>query len=337
MAEGQFNLINTGRRLIDSDGKQVIACSGDDKCCGCWRVATPCSCNPNEPNEYIECTIATTLLDNLGDFAFKNNSLKCFELKSTSTTVTTLPPGITEFVPVNIVADCDECCPPVTQACCFPDGHCEELLETTCIAQGGIPQGPNTVCPGTVCDVQNIDCPHDSLCPSTVLAMGQLGDPICQPFGPYPDRFIFPTDFQATLQRVTPLNWRANVEGFGGQPATGQILNNDFGNVCPGVPGNIGPPILQILLSCFSGFTPPGWSLSIIFNVILVDRDDQSCTTGAFDQGQVTYFAQNFSFENCLVMDTFSITSCMDSSPGNFWGSPQLFPCSCTGFTANVI
>jgi hypothetical protein len=40
---------------------------------------------------------------------------------------------------------------PQTEACCFPDGHCQDLLPQDCIAQGGIPQGQGTACAGIQC------------------------------------------------------------------------------------------------------------------------------------------------------------------------------------------
>jgi hypothetical protein len=38
-----------------------------------------------------------------------------------------------------------------TQACCFPNGSCADLLPGDCAAQGGTAQGPGTSCAITIC------------------------------------------------------------------------------------------------------------------------------------------------------------------------------------------
>ena len=42
---------------------------------------------------------------------------------------------------------------PVTQACCFSDGHCEMQLPGDCRQMGGTPQGDGTTCDGMHCQV----------------------------------------------------------------------------------------------------------------------------------------------------------------------------------------
>jgi hypothetical protein len=41
--------------------------------------------------------------------------------------------------------------PPVTEACCFNDGSCQDLTVDECIAGGGTPQGPGSACATTEC------------------------------------------------------------------------------------------------------------------------------------------------------------------------------------------
>jgi hypothetical protein len=43
--------------------------------------------------------------------------------------------------------------PPVAQACCFSDGHCEMQLASVCRQMGGTPQGDGTTCEGVTCQV----------------------------------------------------------------------------------------------------------------------------------------------------------------------------------------
>lgn len=38
------------------------------------------------------------------------------------------------------------CCEQEKEACCFANGKCQNLSRTDCLAQGGMPQGPNTKC-----------------------------------------------------------------------------------------------------------------------------------------------------------------------------------------------
>jgi hypothetical protein len=37
------------------------------------------------------------------------------------------------------------------EACCLPDGHCESILTGACIADGGVAQGPGSVCDPNPC------------------------------------------------------------------------------------------------------------------------------------------------------------------------------------------
>jgi hypothetical protein len=43
-----------------------------------------------------------------------------------------------------------------TEACCFPDGHCEDLLPFICQQKGGQPMGLNTNCATTICPSGNL-------------------------------------------------------------------------------------------------------------------------------------------------------------------------------------
>ncbi len=54
------------------------------------------------------------------------------------------------LVPAGSIVTCD--CPP-TQACCFPDGGCADMIPSSCVASGGIPQGPGTDCTTVTCPV----------------------------------------------------------------------------------------------------------------------------------------------------------------------------------------
>lgn len=39
----------------------------------------------------------------------------------------------------------------VVEACCFSDGTCQNLLTAVCVVNGGMPQGPGSVCSGVTC------------------------------------------------------------------------------------------------------------------------------------------------------------------------------------------
>ena len=59
-----------------------------------------------------------------------------------------------------------------TEACCLPDGTCVDVDYTTCVNQGGFPQGPGTDCTTVVC-----------------MALKWAQPPTYNPFTPYPDCF----------------------------------------------------------------------------------------------------------------------------------------------------
>jgi hypothetical protein len=61
------------------------------------------------------------------------------------------------------------CVPPPTQACCFPDRSCEDLLPEVCRDQRGWALGPWTTCLGD---------PHgsgDLICPYPIPTTSQWG------------------------------------------------------------------------------------------------------------------------------------------------------------------
>ena len=66
----------------------------------------------------------------------------------------------------------DECeGPPPTEACCLPDGSCMMALDVDCLAMGGVPQGP-----GTVCTTSQACCfPNDTCAMVDPLCCGDLG------------------------------------------------------------------------------------------------------------------------------------------------------------------
>jgi len=55
-------------------------------------------------------------------------------------------------------------CPPPPEACCFPNGSCQDLAPATCFTSGGIPKGPGTVCTSVLCDVFGACCPQNDSC-----------------------------------------------------------------------------------------------------------------------------------------------------------------------------
>ena len=62
-----------------------------------------------------------------------------------------------------------------TEACCFVDGHCEDLVPFTCTQRGGQPMGRNTFCATTICPVLGACCYGD------VAVLCIMSDPItCQ-------------------------------------------------------------------------------------------------------------------------------------------------------------
>ncbi len=56
------------------------------------------------------------------------------------------------------------------EACCFTDGHCEDLLPFTCLQRGGQPMGLNTVCMLITCpQVQQGACCYGTVAPQCVV------------------------------------------------------------------------------------------------------------------------------------------------------------------------
>ncbi len=50
--------------------------------------------------------------------------------------------------------------PPPTEACCFEDGRCEDLMPIACTGAGGQPQGADTTCRTVDCGSPPTDCEH---------------------------------------------------------------------------------------------------------------------------------------------------------------------------------
>jgi hypothetical protein len=70
--------------------------------------------------------------------------------------------------------DCLDCtqvdCLPQTEACCFCDGTCADLLVSDCLNAGGIPQGPGTFCATVTCPRVGACCLCDGQCIDNVTA-----------------------------------------------------------------------------------------------------------------------------------------------------------------------
>lgn len=76
---------------------------------------------------------------------------------------------------------CPPCCEPgeEMQACCLPDGTCQDVTAAECRALGGIPQGAGTLCINTICPPPGkaTECPVcipktqtcEELVPNTIL------------------------------------------------------------------------------------------------------------------------------------------------------------------------
>jgi hypothetical protein len=47
--------------------------------------------------------------------------------------------------------DCETPPPPMTMACCLPDGTCQDLTGMECMRLHGHPQGPGTSCANVQC------------------------------------------------------------------------------------------------------------------------------------------------------------------------------------------
>ena len=63
-----------------------------------------------------------------------------------------IPTGRTDMglaeIPVGTIVTCGCADPPLTEACCFPDGSCADLTQLDCVNMGGNPQGVGSVCSG---------------------------------------------------------------------------------------------------------------------------------------------------------------------------------------------
>jgi hypothetical protein len=55
---------------------------------------------------------------------------------------------------------------PQPEACCFADEHCENLLANDCVARGGTPQGPGSLCTAELCVIPDPEacCFDDGSC-----------------------------------------------------------------------------------------------------------------------------------------------------------------------------
>ena len=81
-----------------------------------------------------------------------------------------------------------------TQACCFDDGHCEDLTEDECNRRGGDPQGANTNC-GTV------------ICPQPPIEIDPFGSALGE------IEVQMPTGQAETVQLAGPMTWHVYFEG----------------------------------------------------------------------------------------------------------------------------
>ena len=77
----------------------------------------------------------------------------------------------------------DDTCVPLAEACCFPDGSCEDLDPVECETQGGTPQGPGTGCVNMTiaCCLPDGSCMDvDPLCCDDVGGhLSPIGEPHC--------------------------------------------------------------------------------------------------------------------------------------------------------------
>jgi hypothetical protein len=105
------------------------------------------------------------------------------------------PPGedaIANFGHVRWGASGANSCPvPIAEACCFPNGSCEVLMESECSTSGGTWQGPNTVplvCDPNPCTV--VCCLANGLCiqapPENCLEQGGSVDSLSVSCDPNP-------------------------------------------------------------------------------------------------------------------------------------------------------
>ncbi len=63
------------------------------------------------------------------------------------------------------------------EACCFPDGHCEDLVPFTCLQKGGLPMGQGTFCAATICPATDLG----ACCYGDLNVLCAITDPVtCQ-------------------------------------------------------------------------------------------------------------------------------------------------------------
>ncbi|MEE9441754.1 MAG: dockerin type I repeat-containing protein [candidate division Zixibacteria bacterium] len=119
----------------------------------------PAFCNVNSP-PFFDCELVNYPVStgNAGIFYGQNSH-------DPSIDPITPQPGITVHTIIEyalVICPVEE----VDEACCLEDGSCTDMLPSDCIAQGGVPQGP-----GTVCTAPEACCFDDGSC----ITM----DPLC--------------------------------------------------------------------------------------------------------------------------------------------------------------
>lgn len=164
---GRTKLSSIGRKLITNTGKIRLSGEDCDNCCGCWKIAVRCICDPipfevdSPPDKlYIPCDLITEdiVFEAVGPFIGREEEQFCYAVGPNSDEVAQLPDGITETTDISNVFDsCNACCK--EEACCLPDGSCRNFSRSRCIARGGTPQGVLTKCSDP-----DIDCALDQAC-----------------------------------------------------------------------------------------------------------------------------------------------------------------------------
>jgi hypothetical protein len=107
----------------------------------------------------------------------------------------------------------DDACevPPERQACCLPDGGCEDLSHFECVERGGDPQGPHTTCVNAICHPLKWAQPP-VLNPDSALPPCFWGWDERSIFG---GRTILADDFQCELNRpITDIHWWGSYVGW---------------------------------------------------------------------------------------------------------------------------
>ena len=108
-------------------------------------------------------------------------------------------------------------CVSTLEACCFPDGSCQDLDSVVCLQQGGTPQGPGTDC-------TTVDCPVLDDCDWEVehRKWVQPFDPVLSGLHAHNDAagntIILADDWLCEGGRVTDLHWWGNYEPSGVAP-----------------------------------------------------------------------------------------------------------------------